>query len=191
MRDDATMDAELSSLERRLADLYGAVGMVSGTGNVPSLHVRLHELSEKLHQVENSIDPPNVGPLHLAYEQNKKLLAPGFLGELKLQSQPASGSLEQTTKIIILTSHDMVQTMSTDAQMIQELGRYVALPAIAPATHATLTRAETSNLILGQQVLARHAQVEALLLRYADVMESISKKFQLYDQVLSQLEASR
>ncbi|KDO32686.1 hypothetical protein SPRG_02386 [Saprolegnia parasitica CBS 223.65] len=184
------MDAELMSLERRLADLYGAVGMLSKTEDAPSVHVRLHELSEKLHQIENRIDPPNLGPLHLAYEQNKKLLAPGFLGELKLQSHPASGNLEQTTKTIVLTSHDMVQTMSTEAQKIQELERFVTLPTIAPESHTILSRAETSNLILAQQVMARHAQVEALLLRYSHVMGNLSKKFQLYDQVLSQLEGS-
>ncbi|OQR96459.1 hypothetical protein ACHHYP_15797 [Achlya hypogyna] len=181
------MDSEVAALERRLAALQSSVGATSTES--PSLHIRLHELAEKLGQVENRVDPPNLAPLRHAYEQNKKLLSPGFLAELKLQSQPQSAGLEETTKAIVLTSESHVQTMATNAQRLQELERYASLPAIAPDVHAALTRVETNNLLLAQQVMARHARVEALLLQYSTIMSRLSHKFQLYDELLTTMEA--
>ncbi|OQS06092.1 hypothetical protein THRCLA_20446 [Thraustotheca clavata] len=185
---DAVTEAEILALERRLALLQGIVGKRNEASVAPSVHVRLQELTEKLNQVETHLDPPNFGALRNAYEQNKKLLEPGFLQELKLQSHASSSAMEETKKAIVLTSMDAVNRMASDAQSVQELERYVDIPAIAPQVHEALTRAETANLLLAQQVMARHGQVESLLLQYSRIMENMSKKFQLYDQLLTQLE---
>jgi hypothetical protein len=97
----------------------------------------------------------------------------------------------ETKKAIVLASMESVQNMAQEAQQVLELQKYASIPAIDPEAHSLLKQVETKNLLLAQEVAAQHNAVEALLLQYTRIIEGISKKFQLYDRMLTQLEQKK
>ncbi|CAK4094133.1 unnamed protein product [Aphanomyces euteiches] len=117
--------------------------------------------------------------------QHKALLEKDVANELK----NPSASSQQLKKAIVFTSADILAENATRATQLHELERSLAKPpTISQDVHKALERIETQNMLDTQRILAQHEAVEALATQYAAIVHGMSKKFQLYDQLLSQLE---
>ncbi|KAF0686764.1 Aste57867_21427 [Aphanomyces stellatus] len=183
------METELASLERRVLALQARLGVTSKDVHGSPLQYRLRDLTEKLQQLESSLEPPNAAPLRTAYNQHKKYLEGDFLDELK-----TPGSTAQLKKAILLTSQDSINEMVANAKKLRALEQELASPTpptITQDVQQALRRVETRNMLVTRQVLAHHEAVEGLLTQYAAIVHGMSKKFQLYDHALRRMEATR
>ncbi|ETW00059.1 hypothetical protein H310_07489 [Aphanomyces invadans] len=182
------MELEVAALERRVAALQARLGFVaSDDRNVP-MQTRLQALSENLSRLESSVDPPHVPSLHAAYQRQEKLLQPEFLEAL---SEHGRGASQQWKKAIVLSSEESVAKLAVQAKRLQELDASVlnsTFPSLSQEAQSALNRVETQNLLVTRQVIVQHQAVESLLTQYASIVHGMSKKFQLYDAYVRQLE---